>query len=197
MIPLKVEYGTVQGNQIVYSPVIARYKNVTGAPIPLYIRVSGDNFEEKIFSGTILIEKATNIQPNYTDEIEIEYLARPVTYNDLGVTTFHDGQKTIKYRDVIIAGDGTKSPGNYRTAPQDLGWYYVEIDYADTSNCEGTSIEFYFHIVPRVLTVEYTEEYEYTSETIVPQYTVTTGTTDVVTYSIASLMVLEMLIHGI
>lgn len=57
MIPLKVEYGTVQGNQIVYSPVIARYKNVTGAPIPLYIRVSGDNFEEKIFSGTILIEK--------------------------------------------------------------------------------------------------------------------------------------------
>lgn len=186
MIPLKVEYGTVQGNQIVYSPVIARYKNVTGASIPLYIRVSGDNFEEKIFSGTILIEKATNIQPNYTDEIEIEYLARPVTYNDLGVTTFHDGQKTIKYRDVIIAGDGTKSPGNYRTAPQDLGWYYVEIDYADTSNCEGTSIEFYFHIVPRVLTVEYTEEYEYTSETIVPQYTVTTGTTDVVTYSIAS-----------
>lgn len=186
MVQLNVEYGTVQNNQIVYSPMIARYKNVTNASIPLYIRVTGDNFEERIFSGTILIEKATNIQPDYTDEIEIEYLARPVNYDDLGVTTFHDGQKTIKYRDVTIASNGTKSPSNYRSAPQDLGWYYVEIDYADTLNCEGTSIAFYFHIVPRVLTVEYTEEYEYTGETITPRYTVTTGTTDVVTYSIAS-----------
>lgn len=184
-IPLTVEYGVVgPNNQIVYSTSIARFKDVTPTT-PLYIRVSGENFKTKEFSGTIEILKATNIQPTYKDDIEIEYLARPITYDDLGVDTFHDGQKTIFYYD---ATDSNSTPHNHsqlgqRTAPQDLGVYFVEIRWADTSNCELANIGFYFHIVPRVLTVEYDEEYEYTGGIIQVTPTITTGTTDVVDYS--------------
>lgn len=212
-VDLTVEYGIIPSNgsnQIVYTTAIRKYINVNSTPVMLYYRVSGQDFEtygDITTNGTqyvdIVITKNPNIgyeclnehyvnnKNNLTsDYIEIQYLARPLTYDDLEIYTKHDGIKTIVWRD-RYKNNTTTEPGLIISAPQDLGDYIVTITWSDTSNCakmetQYAQREYYVRIVERVLTVTYDYEYEYTGKEIIPVVNIDTGTSDKVQYSLQS-----------
>lgn len=172
---LKVEYGTLVGGSIVYSKNIAKYKDVCNMPV--YIKVSYDNFEEYINNGYIIITKG-DVAFNYSDPTDIQYLARRLEYSDLGVDTCHDGSITVRYKEYKSGGGLT----GYINPPMNLGEYRVYIEYTETSNCNAAKIEFDVNIIPRELEVTYDHELEYNGNPQVPNPTITTGTVDTVTY---------------
>ena len=178
---LTVYYGLIVNGQVVYTTEIQRYKNVTNTP--MYIKVCADNFEDYIANGTIIITKG-HVNIAYGDPQEIQYLARSVQDGDFDITTCHDGARVYSFREYVtnpVTGAITLS-SYYINNPTNLGKYRAYVSFADTQNCEADDIEFDFEIVPRILTVEYDHELEYTGEPQMPSPTITTGTTDIVQY---------------
>lgn len=192
-VDLTIEYGIIPSgaNQIAWTTSVRKYINVLDTPVQLYYRVSGQDFEtfgdvdtNGLQSVNITISKNENMDIKYKN-IQIQYLARPLTYSDLGVESKHDGAITIIWRD-RYAQNGVTQPGNIISAPQDLGEYIVYITYGETDNCKKKEIQFIVEIIPRILTVTYDKEYEFTGEYIIPVVTIDTGTQDVVQYSLQS-----------
>ena len=63
-------------------------------------------------------------------------------------------------------------------APTELGYYYVEMKFLNSTNCKPMTVYGIVQIVPKVLKVEYTEEVEYLGVIQDPLPYVITGTDD-------------------
>lgn len=178
---LTVYYGIIVNGQPVYTTEIQRFKNVTNTP--MYIKVTATNFEDYEKDGSIIISKG-DVSIDFDDPQEIEYLARPVQDGDFSIETCHDGARVYTFREYVINSTtgALELSSYYITNPTNLGNYRAYVSFADTQNCNAADIEFDFEIVPRILTVEYEHELEYTGDPQMPHPTITTGTTDTVYY---------------
>lgn len=177
---LTVYYGTLVNGQPVYTTEIQRFKNVTNTP--LYIKVTANNFNDCEQSGSIIISKG-DINIQYSNPQEIQYLARPVQDGDFDIITCHDGARVYKFKEYVTNSTGALELSNYYiTNPTNLGKYYAYVSFADTQNCNAAEIKFDFEIKSRILTVEYDHELEYTGGPQMPHPNITTGTRDTVYY---------------
>ena len=137
--------------------------------------------DNQIPEGSIVITKCYDPKIDYTENKEIQYKKSPVTYSDLGIKTIHDGAPLIYYYVGILQGDNiVKDPDSKKiSAPTELGYYYVEITYPDTTNCASKSIGFGFTIIPRRVLISYENPVEYSGHEQPVIATVDSGTSDI------------------
>lgn len=151
----------------------------------VYIRVVCDNYVELALSGRVQIVQCT---PTFAFDNgqEIEYKAQRINVSDLKIDTIHDGNTIATWYAVTY----DEETGTYSTyseddklnyAPKELGAYYVSIRYVQTANCTEGSVSGYFRIVPRKVTLEYIESFQYDGHPHDPDFKVITGTTDTLT----------------
>lgn len=151
----------------------------------VYIRVVCDNYNEKALSSRVQIIQCT---PTFVFDNgqEIEYKASRINVSDLKIDTIHDGNTIATWYAVVYDEEN----GTYSTcseddklnyAPKELGAYYVSIRYVQTANCKEGSVSGYFRIVPRKVTLEYIESFQYDGYPHDPDFKVITGTTDTLT----------------
>ncbi|MDE7263419.1 MAG: leucine-rich repeat domain-containing protein [Anaeroplasmataceae bacterium] len=149
-----------------------KYKNVCYKQVFLY--VMADNCNPRQLDGTVeILFNDDPLMEFPTSDMEIEYLARPVTLEDLEFTTVHDGVPTIKWYN-------RNNLSNPIAAPTALGSYYVRVEYPATTNCAAKSAYTYFTIVPRFIDITYDKELQYNGQIQTPDLVVDTHTTDTV-----------------
>ena len=155
------------------------YTNAMNAKT-IYFTITTDNYEDYTDSVDIKIDKV-QLAPTFTNGKEIEYSGKPLTVSQLEIDTIHDGYPNIKYYNATVDGSNnyTYLETDLISAPTQLGTYYFKLEYADTDNCYPAQVEGGFKIVPRTVTVNYTQEVEYNGKERGPNPTVITGTDDV------------------
>lgn len=150
----------------------------------VYVKLSAPNYEDLVIGYTLV--KIDRLQ-NPTGEVpyqEFQYKKSPITKNDIQVNTIHDGVYSLYYYTALEDENGdlyydanTCYP---IPAPQELGNYYVVLEYLPSKNCAGMSISGYFRIVPRVLEVQWTKTFYYDGNMADPSPFVSSGTTDTI-----------------
>ena len=159
-----------------WSTTQIRFKNASVSAIPVYIKISAANFTDAYFSSHIFV-KVAQTPPSATPKeacAEFEYQGQPLTTNQVRsiFNTVHDGDIIIKYY-LASYDEGNQA---YSTTmekipyAQELGYYYVEVQFLRSNNCLATSATGYFRIVPRKLYPVYTEEVQYTGYKINPSF---------------------------
>ena len=148
-----------------------------------------------------------------TNPYKIQYTSEPVLDSAIPVNTLnsddsitegmiHDGKKTYTFYSAAKAGywDGEGDDKQWIeedwyeedeiiSRPTKLGIYYVKITYATTSNCTGVGaqvmiVEGFFEITAREVKITYNKSQQYTGKALSPNFTVSTGTKDVVTLNV-------------
>lgn len=177
-VDLDVRYSdtpAIAGNTSGFVPTPVRYKDSRTTPYQIFINVSAENCKDVyLHTGTVKI--SFNNNPTWSlkeDPVEIPYLARPVTLDDMGFETVHDGQPILTYYSLA-------NPSVPIAAPIDLGEYRVEAVFPATKNCAKMEVEIDFKIVPRRLEIEYEKEHQYSGIEWVPDVYAKTNTTDTV-----------------
>lgn len=153
------------------------YKNV--GVYTVWVKLCAENYEDSILQATVTI----TVLENPTGDIPfqtIQYAAAPI--KGLEINTVHDGVRNYYYYSAFYNVGGEMKPDYAERigAPQELGLYYVRVQFLPSSNCHGMELVGFFEIVPRVLTVEYEKEVEYNGLKQAPDPYVVTGTVDTI-----------------
>ena len=160
-----------------WSTTQIRFKNASVSAIPVYIKISAPNFVDYYASSYIFV-KVSPTPPSVVAKetcMEFEYQGQPLSTNQIRsiFNTVHDGDIIIKH----YLADYDEFFEAYTTSmekipfAQELGYYYVEVQFVKSNNCLATSSTAYFRIVPRKLYPIYEEEIQYTGYKINPVFT--------------------------
>lgn len=154
------------------SLTMLKYKDVCHKQVFLYVMAA--NCDSRQLDGTVdILFNDDPLMEFPISDMEVEYLARPVTLTDLEFRTVHDGVPTIKWYN----RNNLSKP---IAAPTALGSYYVKVEYPATTNCAAKSADTYFTIVPRFIDITYEKELQYNGQVQTPELIVDTHTTDTV-----------------
>ena len=156
------------------------FKNASSVANVVYAKIVAPNYEDKYLEGTVMINVLTNPSAKIPDNLEIQYLGRPIP--DVEVITLSDGNKNYTYYKTYI-DEYDNVQVDYSVVlgpPTEIGTYFVEVQIVATANCGPAECSGFFKIVPRVLTPQFTQEIEYDGLAHEPYVQVVTGTEDVV-----------------
>ena len=152
----------------------------------VYLKLTADNHEDLIFRngagdptyGIVKINYLSN--PSYDNTYKsYEYCKEPIYPT---IDTVHDGKINYYFYPAFEDADGNpywdSTTAQRISAPQELGPYFVRMQFLPSKNCAGMTAEVYFKIVPKTLTVEWNDTAYYDGTEKNPNPTVDTGTDD-------------------
>lgn len=150
----------------------------------VYYKLTADNYEDKIFDPcTLTISPLKDAAATFEYQI-FEYRKEPIPESEIKIDTVHDGIRNFYYYAGYLDGSGEpaydSSTAIRISNPQELGVYFVHVEFLPSKNCGGITVDGFIRIEPKKLEVKWESEVDYDGTLKSPNPYVETGTSDTI-----------------